>query len=305
MNGADRMLLLFFFFNERRLRAGWRIVLSLALLMALSSLIAPLLAEPSQALDPRQLLLLVPLLLASWLMTHLVDRRPFATLGLPVGRRALAEFSWGVLLSVLLITLVFGVLLALEVVRINQFQFELAELGLFVWGALFFFGAAALEELLLRGYLFQTLLEGLGVYPTLIISTVLFSAAHLANPNISQMGLITIALAGLLFAVCYLKTRALWMPIGLHAAWNFLEGHIFSLPVSGLTVQPHLLDVHVSGSVLLTGGAFGPEGSVVTALILGVATVVLLSVPLVHADPGADRLWKLYIWPAQYGGELP
>lgn len=297
--------MLFFFFNERRLRAGWRIVLFLALLMALSSLSAPLLAEPSEALDPRQLLLLVPLLLASWLMTRFVDRRPFATLGLSMGRGALAEFSWGVLLGAFLITLVFGVLLALEVLRVSQGRFEPRELGLFAWGALFFFGAAVLEELLLRGYIFQTLLEGLGVYPALIISAVLFSAAHLANPNISQMGLIAIAMAGLLLAVCYLKTRALWMPIGLHAAWNFLEGHIFSLPVSGLTVQPHLLDVRVSGSVLLSGGAFGPEGSVVTALILGVATVVLLSVPLVHPDPGTDRLWKLYIWPAKYGGELP
>jgi membrane protease YdiL (CAAX protease family) len=299
--------MLFLFFNERRLRAGWRIALFFAMFMALSALVIPLLAEPSamEALDPRQLFLLIPLLLASWVMTRLVDQRPVATLGVSLNRRAIAELAWGMLLGAFLIGLVFGVFLAVGAIRITRIRWEPSEFGLFAWGGLFFLGAAVLEELLLRGYLFQTLLEGLGIYPTLIISSVLFSAAHLANPNISQLGLITIALAGLLFSVCYLKTRALWMPIGVHAAWNFFEGHVFSLPVSGLTVQPHLFDVHVSGALLVTGGAFGPEGSLVTALVLGAATAVLLSVPLVRPDPGTDRLWKLYIWPAKYGGELP
>lgn len=296
------------FFNERRLRAGWRIALFFVLLMTSSGLVAQLLlSEPSVmgALDPRQLLFIIPLLLASWLMTRFVDRRPFATLGLTMGWHSFKELLLGAVLGMLLITIVFVGLSVLGAVRITGTHFETSFIVLLFGSGFFFLGGAILEELLMRGYLFQTLLEGLGVYPTLVISSVLFSLAHLANPNISQMGLITIALAGVLFAACYLKTRTLWMPIGLHAAWNFFEGHVFSLPVSGLDVQPRLLDVQVAESVMLTGGAFGPEGSLVTAVVFGLATVMLLGTPFIRPEPGMDRLWKLYIWPAKFGGELP
>jgi membrane protease YdiL (CAAX protease family) len=146
-------------------------------------------------------------------------------------------------------------------------------LGLFGFMA----AAAVTEELVFRGILFRIVEERAGTWLALTLTGVLFGLSHLFNPHASLWGAIAIAVeAGFMLAAAYLATRTLWVPIGLHFGWNFALGGIFGAEVSGNGASKGLLDASTSGSSLLSGGTFGPEGSVYTVLAGVVLTVVFL-----------------------------
>jgi len=127
--------------------------------------------------------------------------------------------------------------------------------------------AAVGEEIILRGVVFRVLDDGLGTLVAVTLSAGLFGLLHGANPSATAVSTIAIALeAGVLLALAYAATRNLWLPIGLHFGWNFTEGGVFGAAVSG-TESRGLLRFHVSGSDLITGGAFGPEASVVAVVV--------------------------------------
>lgn len=137
--------------------------------------------------------------------------------------------------------------------------------------------AAAYEELLFRGYPFQTVLRG-GVAPAvpIILLSVFFGLAHLGNPSNTKFATVNTILAGIWLAVAYLKTRSLWFPTALHLGWNWTMGAVFGLPVSGLKFVPHPMLLSTSESPLwLTGGNYGCEGGVAATMVLIVATVVI------------------------------
>ena len=123
------------------------------------------------------------------------------------------------------------------------------------------------EELFFRGILLRWLEEFGGSWFALAVTSALFGAAHLHNANANMLGAFAIALeAGVLLGAAYMLTRSLWMPMGLHAAWNFTEGEIFDVPVSGLG-QHGLVTAKLAGSDLLTGGRFGLEASLIVMVI--------------------------------------
>ena len=97
---------------------------------------------------------------------------------------------------------------------------------------------AVSEEMVFRGVLFRWLEEFGGSWVALLVTSALFGAAHLANPNASWVAAVGIALeAGVMLGAAYMLTRSLWLPMGLHAAWNFTQGEIFDIPVSGTKVD--------------------------------------------------------------------
>ncbi|MEV4570253.1 CPBP family intramembrane glutamic endopeptidase [Nonomuraea sp. NPDC049419] len=133
-------------------------------------------------------------------------------------------------------------------------------------GALTIFGfmaaAAVTEELLFRGVLFRIVEQRTGTVTALVVTGLLFGLTHLFNEHASLWGAIAIAIeAGGMLAAAYAATRTLWLPIGLHFGWNFAAAGIFSTEVSGNGASEGLLQGVTSGSALLTGGEFGPEGS--------------------------------------------
>jgi membrane protease YdiL (CAAX protease family) len=141
----------------------------------------------------------------------------------------------------------------------------------------FMAAAAVTEELLFRGVLFRVVEERTGTWIALLLSGVLFGLVHLANPDASLWGATAIAIeAGFMLAACYAATRNLWVPIGLHFGWNFAAGGIFGLVVSGNGESEGLLDATTSGPALVTGGDFGPEGSLYAVAAGVVLTVVFL-----------------------------
>jgi uncharacterized protein len=150
--------------------------------------------------------------------------------------------------------------------------------GVLAPGLVVSFGAAVAEEIFLRGVVFRLVSERLGDAVGLAISAALFGAIHAGNAGATVFSCVAIALeAGVLLAAAYMVTRRLWLPIGLHAAWNFTEGNVFGAGVSG-THPSGLLTSRFHGSDLMTGGSFGPEASIVAVLVCLVAAAAMLVV---------------------------
>lgn len=130
-----------------------------------------------------------------------------------------------------------------------------------------------MEEMLFRGILFRWLEEFGGSWAALILTSALFGLAHIMNPNATWFSSFAIAVeAGVLLGGAYMLTRSLWFPMGLHAAWNFTQGEIFDVPVSGLG-EHGLVEAKLSGPPLLSGGGFGLEASVLALLVATAAGI--------------------------------
>jgi hypothetical protein len=150
------------------------------------------------------------------------------------------------------------------------------------------------EELMFRGYLFQTFVEGTNKIVATLVISLFFATAHMGNPNVSVFGLINVGLAGVWLSMAYFKTRALWLPIGLHISWNFFQGFVYSFPVSGTTSEKEQIGkAIVNGPDWLTGGAFGPEGGALATLMLILCTVLIYRWNWVTT---ADGVWSYEQW---------
>lgn len=132
------------------------------------------------------------------------------------------------------------------------------------------------EELLFRGILFRWIEEFGGSWMALLLTSAFFGAAHLMNPHASAIAAIGIAFeAGVMLGAAYMLTRSLWLPMGLHAAWNFTQGEIYDIPVSGTPVNG-VVEAQLNGPPLLTGDGFGLEASVIAIVIATLFGVWLL-----------------------------
>ncbi|HEX4693338.1 type II CAAX endopeptidase family protein [Sphingomonas sp.] len=132
------------------------------------------------------------------------------------------------------------------------------------------------EEIMLRGWFFRLTEKWLGSWAALALSAALFGALHLGNPNATLLAGVAIMLeAGIMLAAIYMITRRLWAAIGVHAAWNFAQGGIYGIPVSGGAMDG-LIRPDIRGSELLTGGAFGAEASPPAIVIATAFGLVLL-----------------------------
>ncbi|WP_199100746.1 type II CAAX endopeptidase family protein [Dyella sp. ASV21] len=137
-------------------------------------------------------------------------------------------------------------------------------------------GAGIGEEIITRGVLYRIVEEGLGTWWALAISALFFGAAHIFNPGATLWSSLAIAIeAGVLLALLYHVTRSLWTCVGLHAAWNVMQGTVYGIPVSGTAAHGWLVSER-SGPDWLSGGVFGAEASVVALLICSTVSALLL-----------------------------
>lgn len=215
----------------------------------------------------------VPLaLLGYWLVVRFVGGRPVIELG---GRgAALRELLAGLAVGALLMCTVIAVLALLG-------SYHVVDVG---WNTGILVGLQAgivagfTEEILVRGVMLRLIEGWLGTWWALAITAVFFGAAHLGNPQATVFGAAAIALeAGILLGACYLLTRRLWLAIGVHASWNFIQGGVFGSDVSGTgMIKRGLFEATFHGPDWLTGGHMGVEGSVVTVVVCATAAAVIL-----------------------------
>ena len=138
------------------------------------------------------------------------------------------------------------------------------------------FGAFG-EEMLFHGYAFQLLIRFLGAWATILPVSIIFGFAHMGNQNASMFGICNTMLWGVLLGFAYLRTRALWLPIGLHFGWNFALP-LFGVNLSGFTMGVTGYTLHWSAGTLWSGGNYGPEGSVLTTVIVVALFALVLRV---------------------------
>lgn len=202
------------------------------------------------------------------LLTYSVFRRRVEQAPCDIARpgRSMRELAAGILAGFVLFSLAAGVVALLggfAAVRLRGVGDLWFWLGLALYSGM-------VEEAVFRGVIQRQLEAMFGTWSALAATSAFFGLSHLLNPGATYFAAFAIACeAGILLGAAYLVTRRLWVPVGLHIAWNFTQGWVFSIPVSGSKPPLGLLETRLAGPEWLTGGAFGLEASVVA---LGVAS---------------------------------
>jgi uncharacterized protein len=217
------------------------------------------------------------LLLGFWGMGFAFQRQrtPLKSMGLIRRSTSLEEFGvgaaigWGGMVACVLPVALFGGITV--TFWSGGRQFGLLPLDLAV-----LLVAALAEEVAFRGYPFQRLIEAIGPVMATLVMSGLFGLLHTMNPDSSMASTLTTVLAGILFSVAYLRTRALWLPWGLHFAWNASMGILFGLPVSGLRNFSPVISANAHGPAWLTGDGYGPEGGLVAVAVILISIGVLI-----------------------------
>lgn len=211
---------------------------------------------------------------------RIFDRRPLADIGLGGGPRGGRNFGWGLALGAGSATLLLVAPLIAGAAHLEARPgsgFSAASLIFYL--VLLLFGAAG-EELLFRGYAFQLLIQKMGPWATVLPMGVLFGFAHAANPQITPLALLNTMLWGVFFGYAFLRSHDLWLPIGIHYGWNAVLP-LFGVNLSGLTIEITRYSYQWGLGTLWSGGAYGPEGGILTTIFVTALFFLLHRTPIV------------------------
>jgi membrane protease YdiL (CAAX protease family) len=290
------------FIGPNGIRAGWRFLIFVLLVIAFQVVVRVVVRHipplyhilnvvQKGVLTPGfeltfESITIATIFLAAFIMSN-IEGRSFACYGIPLwgafGKRFWQGVIWGLALESIEMLLMYA-------------------LGGFSFGGLAIFGAAILrfgllwalgftlvgiaEEFTFRGYPQFTLTTGMGFWPSAILLSALFGLVHLSNPGEGWVGALSVMLFGLFACFTLQRTGNLWFAIGLHAAADFAETFIYSVPDSGMLATGHLINSSLHGPKWLTGGAIGPEGSVIDfALFLASFVLFALLYPAKEEHP--------------------
>jgi membrane protease YdiL (CAAX protease family) len=278
------------FVGPNGLRAGWRLLLFLALFAVLFGSFVLIKAGGPQGFQEKYRnqshITITPLVMgeseaitllflcgAAVIMSK-VEHRKFSEYGLPL-RQALRKDFWiGSSMGFLAISGTLLTIFLLHGFRIAGLALHGAAIvsSLAGWGIAFLL-AGLVEEFLFRGYIQYTLASGIGFWPAAFVTSALFGFGHFFNSNENVRGSATVVLFGLLLCLFLRRTGNLWCAVGFHLGYDW--GQMFyGVPDSGIVPYHNLLDSALSGPQWLTGGIVGPEASFLTPLALLVVAVI-------------------------------
>jgi CAAX protease family protein len=272
--------------NQRRLRAGWRILVQIVLMTAIAvaaTVVISFLIRPDSTLQiygllAAQISSLIAINLSILLARKWLDRRSFVSLGLHIGGKTACDLFIGFLIGGAMMLVIYLIETTAGWLTFRGLAWQkipVIETILFTLVMLFIFIIVGWqEELLSRGYQLQNIAEGLNLSWAILLSSLIFALGHIYNPNMNWMAAAGLFLAGVFLAYAYTRTRQLWLSIGLHIGWNFFENTVFGFPVSGLGLFG-LIEHSINGPVLFTGGAFGPEAGFVLLPALALGTILV------------------------------
>jgi membrane protease YdiL (CAAX protease family) len=271
--------------NERELRAGWRLAICFLLFIGFAAAEAFLALTLHLPLASRtditasgllvQEAILMYAALAAAAILGLLEGRPFGIYGLPgkgaFGTRFWQGIVWG-------LTMIAAMILLIRL--LGGFSFgEVALHGQMLWGYAALWGIVFLcvgffEEFGFRGYVQFTLASGIGFWPAATTLSAAFAALHLGNGGEDKVGALSVFMIGMFFCLTLRRTGNLWFAVGLHASFDWGETFLFSVPNSGIVAPGHLLNSSFHGPVWLTGGTVGPEGSVIAFAVVALAVAI-------------------------------
>jgi hypothetical protein len=272
------------FMNERGLRAGWRLLIYVLILVAMSVLIglaARHFVRPSRGTPSVRVLYLQEIISflvvfgAAAIMAR-IERRPVGVYGIPASG-AFGKLFWqGWIWGLIEVSALIGLIAAFH--GYNFGSLAIHGVLLLRWALIwlvFFVLVGFFEEFLFRGYTQFTLADGIGFWPAAILLSVGFGAVHLGNPGEGLVGAAAVVVVGLFLALTLKRTGNLWFAIGLHASFDFGETFLYSVPNSGFVFEGHLSNSLLHGPKWLTGGTVGPEGSVFSFVTMGLMMIVI------------------------------
>lgn len=283
--------------EEGRLRSGWRILGFLILFWAFANLV--FLAKSffpditkKEFIEGYSLLIVSILAIAATasvlISRKLLDKKSFRSLGLKLNKNALKDIAFGFLLSALMAGTFFLVLIGFDLIEFEGINFNETVTGEGFVNLMSVFSLASMllllletvlvgywEELVFRGYLLQNMVHGLGLKLAVVISCILYGLIHASNPNATILSSVIIVAFGFLRIYGYLTTQMLWLSIGMHIGWNFFQGPIFGFAASGHASATLIQHSFTSEKSYLTGGEFGPEGSIIILPILLITLFVM------------------------------
>jgi uncharacterized protein len=279
------------------IRAGWSVLLFIALTLAIGYVILSGLRAAAHRLghlpSPTSvagsalgdLLIIVVILGATAIMARIEGRSTW-DYGLKDPRWA-RQFAAGAFWGFVLISGLIGLLWATgHLVFDGRLIHGQAIVEDALWLGVAFVLTGVAEEILGRGYLQYTLARGIGFWPAAILLGIGFGLLHSGNPGETPIGLTSAGLAGFVFAFALYRTGSLWWPIGAHFGWDWGQSYFYGVPDSGLMLPGHLQATHPMGADWLSGGTVGPEGSVFVFIAF------LMVVPIIaFTTRGRETTW--------------
>jgi len=275
------------FYGDNGIRAGWRALIFLvlfAIVIGGVGVAGALLvfrgdpsAYPATSVLPLQEAAGCAAVIAATFFTARIERQPFGAYGFG-DRAAVSHAAAGFVTGVVAVALLIGMLLAAgaqTVVPSGVGPQTIAVYGV-AWLAVFAL-VAVFEEGLFRGYLLRTLANGMRFWPAAIVLAVIFGALHITNRGEAPLGAVGAGTFGLVMAYAVRQTGSLWLPIGMHAGWDWAQSWLFGRAASGLLLPGTLLQTHPRGPALLSGGSVGPEGSILEYAVIGALVAFIAS----------------------------
>lgn len=266
--------------QQGQLRNGYWILLFIgliALTRPLYSFIKSTLTDAGVGelwLEPLSVILI---LAVTWLCCWL-RKESLSKAGIEFNFRAFRLLQAGLLFGLIQMAIIVAVMWIT-----GSVSFELninRSLDVLLVGFYVFLFAAIMEEMLFRGFLFQRLMDGIGIWPAQIGMALLFAIGHWSNPEMEGPTLIwasiDIGLGAILWGLALIRTGSLALPIGMHLGWNWSQGNLFGFAVSGHGHEGWLQPTVTNNPEWLTGGAFGPEATVVAVVVDLLAIALLL-----------------------------
>src|SRR5580704_4369674 len=283
------------FYGPHGLRAGWRILIFVAILAAIIRLInvighylahkyghspvnpGPITATLTPGLVAIAELTSLAVILVASLILGRIEHRKLAHYGLPL-RTPFPKYFWeGLLWGFLSISSVLFVMFLFHGFRITGVDTHGSALAVStVEWTLAFLAVGFSEEFTFRGYMQFTLTTGIGFWPAALLMSALFAYAHTGNSGETVFGLIQVAAFGIFACIALQRTGNLWWPIGFHAAWDWGQTFFYGVPDSGLNASHNFLHSEFHGPKWLTGGSTGPEASIFTLICLIIVSLLIL-----------------------------
>ena len=263
--------------EEGEVRSGWKILIlflvEYLLLFIMANIIGSLVMISTSIRENIYFILMfsqeIVLILTPILSWKVLFKKDLSLIGLKaLNKKEVKNLILGLVMGIIAITLVFiPILISKSGVLVNSLLEPRFSLSLVLYLILFIFVGFA-EELLSRGYIIGAMeVSNNNKWFAIMVSAVIFSLMHYDNNGFSLIPFLNIFLVGILFGVMYVKTKSIWLSTGFHITWNFFQGCIYGMPVSGITT-PKLYEMTFVGNSILNGGTFGPEGGLIVTMVI-------------------------------------
>ncbi len=207
------------------------------------------------------------------LYCRFIEKRSVPSMGLR-RRHILREYGMGTIVGILLISLCVGICVITGSMSLRSASFSPIMWVLFLLGFLL---QGMNEEVICRGYMMVSISRRNSLVLAVLTNSIVFSLLHIGNPGVGPLPLLNIALFGILESVYVLKRGDLWGACAIHSLWNFFQGNVFGVKVSGMDMAVSPLTATLTdGRDWLNGGDFGLEGGLAATLVIGLATLLMI-----------------------------